>query len=287
MTGNRIWRVETPSGPAVQKLYGERSGRLRSLGKTAVERLLRRKTTSSARSRYSTERRLLALWAEAQIHVPADIGARHPELTRDDVLLLEFVDGRPMLIVLAKKRLGQAEREDLLRRFAAGWSRRHRLAVETGEAGFVQEHGTFQHVLVAGDRLVTIDLEQAFRRTRDTMPLVSKEIAAYLRSLWGGVGAETFRRDVESLVEGYDALEILAAAVNEYLHNRSRIRRWMWALDRMRNARRGRAKYVALQVLEEILRERYPDTFSRSPAGLEGAIASSATRWVRSPAARG
>ena len=36
MTGNRIWRVETPSGPAVQKLYGERAGSLRSLGKTAV-----------------------------------------------------------------------------------------------------------------------------------------------------------------------------------------------------------------------------------------------------------
>jgi hypothetical protein len=287
MTGNRIWRVETPSGPAVQKLYGERSGSLRSLGKTAVERLLRRKSTSSARSRYATERHLLALWAEAQIDVPADVGSRHPEFLRDDVLLLEFVDGRPMLIVLAEKRLAQPEREDLLRRFAAGWSRRHRLAVETGEAGFVQEHGTFQHVLVAGDRLVSIDLEQAFRRTRDTMPLVSKEIAAYLRSLWGGVDAETFRRDVESLVEGYESREFLAAAANEYLHNRSRIRRWMWALDRIRNARRGRGKYVALQVLDEILRERYPDVFSRSPAGLQGGIAPPAARRAHSPAARG
>jgi hypothetical protein len=287
MTGNRIWRVETASGPAVQKLYGERSGRPRSLGKTAVEPLLRLKTTSSARSRCSTERRLLALWAEAQIDVPADIGARHPELIRDGVLLLEFVDGRSMLIVLGEKRLAQAEREDLLRRFAAGWSRRHRLAVETREAGFVQEHGTFQHVLVAGNRLVTIDLEQAFRRTRDTMPLVSKEIAAYLRSLWGPLDAETFRRDLESLVEGYDAREILAAAVDEYLHNRSRFRRWVWALDRMHNAHRGRGKYTALQVLEEILRERYPDAFSRSPAGSAGGLASSATRWVRSPAARG
>ena len=115
MTGNRIWRVETPSGPAVQKLYGERAGSLRSLGKTLIERLLRLKSTSSARSRYRTERHLLALWAEAQINVPADIGSRHPELIRDDVLLLEFVDGRPMLIVLAEKRLAQPQRDDLLR----------------------------------------------------------------------------------------------------------------------------------------------------------------------------
>ena len=48
MTGNRIWRVETSSGPAVQKLYGERAGILRSRGKTLIERLLRLKSTSSA-----------------------------------------------------------------------------------------------------------------------------------------------------------------------------------------------------------------------------------------------
>ncbi|UCE87532.1 MAG: hypothetical protein JSU66_07405, partial [Deltaproteobacteria bacterium] len=206
---------------------------------------------------------------------------------RDDVLLLEFVDGRPMLGVLAEGRLSRSERDDLLRRFAAAWSRRHRIALETGEPGFVQEHGTFQHVLVAGERLVTIDLEQLFRRAGNSLPLVSKEIAAYLRSLWKGVDAETYRRDLEALVDGYDTREILAAAVNEYHYNRGRLRRWMWALDRMRNARRGRGKYVALQRLEELLRERHPEAFSTARVRSRTSVDAASTRSRRAPASSG
>ena len=262
--GNRIWRIDTPAGPAVQKLYRERRGHLRGLCTRVLERALRRKSSSAPRSRCETERRLLSLWAEAGIDVPAPIASGHSALHGGDQLLLEFVDGATLASLLAGAELRRLQRDELLTRFAATWCHRHRLALQTGDARFVHEHGSFQHVLVAGERLVTIDLERAFRQRR-ILPLVSKEIAGYLRSLFKRVDLETYRWDVAMLARGYGATRILAAAVNEYLHNPSRVRRWIWAADRLRHTlRRGVApKYQALEVLEQVLRDRHPEAFAK------------------------
>jgi hypothetical protein len=108
--------------------------------------------------------------------------------------------------------------------------------------------------MVSGDRLVTIDLEQAFTSRRDLVPLVAKEIVAYLRSLGKGADPDTFRADIAAIVSAYPRPELLRATVREYLDNPNPLRRWMWSIDRRRRrAGRPLGKYAALLALRAAL----------------------------------
>ena len=255
LRGNRIWIVPTPAGTVLQKLYAPHDAGPRYWVRLLLERVVRAKTPTTVAARLATERDLLAVWREAGCDVPADLTARSPELAHQRVTLLEHVRGPLLGRLLAAGRLSRDERDDLLRRFAAAWGRRHGLALDRREARLVQEHGTFLHVIVSGERLVTIDLEQAFRPRRDVLPLVAKEIVAYVRSLAKGADPDVFRGDLEALVAAYPRREILAGAVREYLDSPSPWRRIVWRLDRRfrRDRRRALGKYRALEVLRDVL----------------------------------
>ena len=94
--GNRVWRVQTPAGPVLQKFYGERGGGLRPWLSEFATSLSRTKTGTLARSRRATEARLLALWREHGCEAPADLTATHPELANERTLVLEFLEGRKL-----------------------------------------------------------------------------------------------------------------------------------------------------------------------------------------------
>lgn len=255
--GNRAWRIETPKGPAVQKLYRERGGVLAVLGRELLIRLAGGKTSQRARARRETERRLLRHWRERGFAVPADWTDDLPGFGAPDVAVYEFVEGGvPLWDLLVRPGLGEERRGEVLRRFAEEWGRRHAEAVRTADALLVQEHGSIRHVLVAGDRQVSIDLEQAYRPRADVRPLVAKEIAATLRSLWKRVGEEQYVRDLATIVDAYPDAAILRGAADEYLRARG-ARGLLWRIDRrLRNERRRRAKYGALERLDEVLRRR-------------------------------
>jgi len=255
LRGNRIWIVPTPDGTVLQKLYAPHDAGPRYWVRLLLERVVRAKTPTTVAARLATERDLLAVWCAAGCDVPADLTTRLPGLAHPRVTVLEHVHGPLLGRLLASGRLSRDERDDLLRRFAAAWGRRHGLALERRAARLVQEHGTFLHVIVSGERLVTIDLEQAFRPRRDVLPLVAKEIVAYVRSLAKGADPEVLRSDLEAIVAAYPRREILAGAVREYLDSPSPWRRIVWRLDRRfrRDRRRALGKYRALEVLRDVL----------------------------------
>lgn len=257
LDGNRSWRIETPKGPALQKLYCARGGALGGLVRELLIALARTKTSARPRARRDTERRLLHLWRARGVDVPADWTDDLPQFGAPDVAVLEFVeDAVPLWDLVVRPGLDEERRADVLRRFAAAWGRRHAEALRTGDAGLVQEHGTIRHVLVAGDRLVWIDLEQAFLAREDVSPLLAKEVAGFLRSLWKRAGEERYRLDLAEIVPAYGDPTVLRAACDEYLRPRG-ARRVLWAVDRaLRNERRRRAKYGALEALDEELRRR-------------------------------
>lgn len=259
---NRIWRMETPIGPAVQKVYRERDGRLRARVRSILSHVVARKTGVTAHERFVVERSMLHLWRDAGIDVPADLSERVGRPVRERTLLLEDVPGPTLHDVLCDPLTPPARRADLLARFAALWGARHALALSTGDVRFVQEHATFKHVLVCGPRLVTIDLEQHYLPRRDPRPLLAKEIAGYLRSLWKHVDEATYRRDLAVIAVAYPDPPLLRAAADHYLHPKRLLLRTLWALDRMRDARRARRrgrphagprKYQALALLGEAL----------------------------------
>jgi hypothetical protein len=258
--GNRIWRVETAAGPVVQKLYRRRTPWPREEIRALLTRLGGRKTSPRAAWRHSTERRLLALWSEAGLDVPRDLSADHPELTAPLGLVMEFLGGTHMLHLLKPKAgTSAAERDRLLRRFAAGWKWRHDLALSRSEPAFIQEHGSLAHVLVTGDRLVTFDLEQGYRSHGSVLPVLAKEVADTLRTLMSRGDRTTFHQDLCSIAAGYGDVDRLRAVTDYYLHNKNPLRAMLWRLDRWRERRLGRraSKYEALEALQAALRDEH------------------------------
>lgn len=253
LDGNRIWRVSTPEGTVLQKLYAERGGWLQAWGRELTTRLVGAKTSTRAAGRRATEARLLALWREAGLDVPADLSAAHPELVNERTLVLEDVPGTLLSEALADPALPAARREELLRRFAGACRARHDRALSRGEAGLIQEHGSVQHVIVSGERLVTFDLENAFRPRRELRPLLAKELASVLRSLARLGDEQRFRADLAVFVAGYGDVGRLREAARHYLQPTSLLWRVVWAVDRRHDERRDRrhGKYRVLRALRD------------------------------------
>jgi hypothetical protein len=274
LDGNRVWRVDTPAGPVLQKYYAERGSFLHAWGRELGSRLRGAKTGTRAAARRATEARLLALWREHGCAVPADLSAQHPELANERTLVLEFVEGPKLSDRLRDPALDGAPRAKLLADFAAAWGRRHRLAIERREPGLVQEHGTLEHVIVAGaagaPRFVSFDHENAFRRS-DVEAHVSKEIASVLTSLYRAqpraagerVATEAkdarFREDLRAVISGYGDPAPLWGTCERYLRPQG-----LWALvcriDRAREEKAGKraGKFRLVGLLEEVLRASNP-----------------------------
>lgn len=256
-SGNLSWRVETGRGTVLQKVYLARHGALRSALRALVVALARRKSGTSPLARWATERAVLAHWRERGFDVPRDLSGEHPGLCRPGVSVLEFVSGDVLQRLLADPRLPRAERDALLTRFAAQWSRRHRAALDTGDVLLVQEHGGFEHVMVAGGRMVTFDFEQVYRPGRAVQPLVTREIAGYLRTLKKRVADDVFVLDLRAIVAGYTDRALLRACVDSVFRNANPLRRLAFALDRSvwRRVVRGGRKYEAFALLDLLLAE--------------------------------
>jgi hypothetical protein len=241
---NRLWRVETPAGPVLQKMYGEKGGALRSAWRGWMSRVVRGATSSRAEARRRTERETLALWRGAGIDAPEDLTDRHPALGGERVAILEWIEGTPLPRALAALGADRAARDALLRRAGAGWGWRHAVASEKRDARFVQFHGGLQHLLVAGDRIVAIDVEQAYLAGGAVLPRLAREVAACVRSLAKGADPAALRADLAALAAGHPDRALLRAVVAEALRG--------GGLLRLLDPKRGRRE-PALRILEEVL----------------------------------
>ncbi len=134
LDGNRSWRIDTPRGAVLQKLYVERAGAVRGVVRDALIAVMGTKTSARAAARRATERRLLATWRAAGFDVPRDLTDEFPELGGDRVAVFEFVEGRPLYDVLAREGLAGAPRAEILLRFAADWGRRHVAALRGSDS---------------------------------------------------------------------------------------------------------------------------------------------------------
>ncbi len=201
LRGNRVWRVETARGTVVQKYYGERGPLFTRCVRELGYALRGGKSRPSGAARRATEGRLLELWRVAGFDVPRELSGEHPGLVNARTRILEWIEGRSLQAVLEEPGLPEATRRDLLQRFARTLAQRHRLALERQESGLIQEHGSLDHVLVCGERLVSFDLENAYVRRGDLRPLVAKEVAECLRSLARIDAGAHFAEDLRLFVQ--------------------------------------------------------------------------------------
>lgn len=255
--GNRVWRVTLPDGRvAIQKLYRRRRSRTKTCLRTALTALAGSKTPPGAAARRATEERMLRHWAEVGCDVPALIDPRDVGLAPGPALLMECVEGDTLLDWLRPRSwCSGAARAALLERFGATWAWRHRQALERHDPSLVQEHGSLDHVIVSGGRLVSFDLEQAFLPGRPVLPLVVKETLACLRGLAKAVDDAGFADDLAALVEGYGDRALLARIVAEGRRPASLLRRVVVAADHALEARSRKrvSKRFLLDALERAL----------------------------------
>jgi hypothetical protein len=246
--GNRLWRVETPAGPVLQKFYRAKAGRLRDAWRGVMSRVVRGASGSSPDARCRVEGELLALWREAGVDVPRDLTAEHRHLAGPRVRILEWVEGVPLSDVLAAAGSDRRSRDALLRAAGAAWGRRHAAAEDRKDPRLVQFHAGFMHLLVAEERIVAIDLEQGYLPGGPVLPRLAREVAACLRTLAKGRDDATLRADLAALAAGHPRPALLLAATGRALRGGGPLRGLVRALDRRRAE-----KERPLRMLEEIL----------------------------------
>ena len=234
-SGQAILRFDTPRGSVAVKRFGLRRGRIRLVLKQIGHWTFAGKSPAGAAGRRRTEAECLALWASHGFDVFRRIhGADLPPIAEPH-LVLEFVEGRTLYDILEDPAVVEAEKEALLARFAPEWRRRHALALERSDPRLLHEHGSFRHVFVAGDRLITFDLEIAWRRRRLTGYLVGREVAAFLRSLGRASGKDRFESRLARLVASYGDASLLRECVRRVRLSRVLLRSLVFHLEAVRD----------------------------------------------------
>jgi len=253
--GNRLWRIELTDGrAAVQKLFQRRRSALKTGLRIVFTWLSRAKTSPTATGRRVTEAQLLRLWSDKGFDVPELVAPHAAGFAAGPFVLMEYVAGPTLLAhLLADEQRVDSERDGLLVRFGADWSRRHHAALEGDDVRLLHEHGSLAHVLICDGRLVTFDLEQGFLAGRTVLPLIGKELLSTLRSLAKSVSAEVFAADLAAIVRGYDDDALLAAVVAEARHSSNIWLRTVNALDRMHEGDKRHSKARLLDALDTTL----------------------------------
>ena len=252
---NAVWKIRGPDGPAILKTYSSRRNPWQTL-LTQINHRLGGRTAYTARGRRQTEEAVLALWEESGFDVPRrlpDPDGLYLDLPH---LCLEYVEGELLSRYLADESVPPAERDAVFVRFLKIWSARHALAEERGDARLIQEHGTFEHVMRAGDRLVTFDLEVAYRRGRPVRACIVDELCGYLRSLFRLLPGPLAQHYLALVVREYPRRDYLEEVPRRLLRNPNPLARVVHFLDRRLRRKAGAwHKYrVAKLLMDELKR---------------------------------
>ncbi len=181
--GNLLYVVDGPGGKRVLKLYRRRRApwreRWRNLGQW-----MEGKRGARPDQRCGTEREGLLLWQREGFDVPACLDDDLPESVEAPALWLEYCPGPSLFALVADADASPARKSALVSRFAADLARRQARALELGEPLLSHEHPSVLHVLVHGDRLVSLDLETAYKASYDVEMALEQELAGVVRSLY-------------------------------------------------------------------------------------------------------
>jgi hypothetical protein len=210
--GNALYLDRSES--ALLKVYRPRRGSahgLRESLRSFSHQLFEGKRGTSPRERGATESLVLRLWAVHGYDVPQDNDRPPPPGVTEPTLWLEYCPAKTLDFALAVDVLEIDPARAQVARLAVDQARRHRRAIELSEPLLTMEHATIAHVLAFGDRQVTIDFENAYKRGFAVEEAVARELAGTLRSFFRRIpkrGEDLFR----TYVKAYPEREQLRAA---------------------------------------------------------------------------
>lgn len=233
--GNIIRKYEGPQGTWILKQYRRRWSRWQEFTESIVARWVLGVTGGSSRSRYEAEKRSLEVWSAEGFDVLRRIDAPLPDEIIGSALWLEYCPGRTLTKILIDESVPWSEKCALLERLGGELCRRHGRARALDEPLLVQKHGTTNHVLLFEDRMITIDLEGAYRPGFPLREALTREFSGYLRAL-----AQRLPDRVDDafrcLIASYEDRDRLRELAEWGVHGKSHYRYFTRRQDRKRRA---------------------------------------------------
>ena len=150
-------------------------------------------------------------WRQNGFDVFRPLNDLPPHTVRYPHLVFEYVSGRTLKEYFLDRDVPKAEKLRTLRRFVPEWSRRHHLAIETGNHCLIQERATFQHVFMSSsdERLIYFDFEIVYTPRHSLRGILAREIAGYLRSLYTAIPPADWETYLETIIDAYPHREFL------------------------------------------------------------------------------
>lgn len=253
-----IFLINSQHKQWVVKCYDHKRDRLQRL-LSGWENLIAGRSALDPRSRLTTEKETLKTWRQNGF----DVFQQSNDLPALSInfphLVFEYVPGRTLKEYFLDPAIGKTEKLITLKRFVPEWSRRHQLALETGNHRLIQERATFQHVFMsaADERLIYFDFEIIYTPRHSLRGILAREIAGYLRSLYTSVPPDDYAAYLETIVRAYPHREFLQYPYDYFFSHPNRLLQLVFAMDRQlpRN-RRQHSKYNIARRIQTYLKEK-------------------------------
>lgn len=209
--GNERHLDESTGTPRLLKIYRRRHSRVRESLAQLSHFAFEGKRGVSPEQRRETELQALTIWNREGFAVPRVLDAPLPP--GEVSLWLEYIRGFRLYDVTHDPLVPQSRKEELSRQLGREHGQRHARALELNEPLLLHEHATTKHVLVSGERLVTIDLEGGYAPGYSVINAIGRELAGFLRSLWPYDLDRCFDSPLTTLyIEGYGDRKLLERA---------------------------------------------------------------------------
>jgi hypothetical protein len=257
-SGNHgIFLITSPQGQWVVKCFDHKRDKLQRL-LSGWENIFTGRSALDPQSRFRTETATLKTWQDNGFDVFRQLNDLPPVAIDSPHLVFEYVSGRTLKEYFLDPEIEKADKLMTLKRFVPEWSRRHKLALETGNHQLIQEHATFQHVFIGADddRLIYFDFEIVYTSRHSLRGIIAREIAGYLRSLYAAVPPGDYAAYLDTLVRAYPDREFLQYPYDYFFSHPNLLLRFAFAVDRRspRN-RRQHSKYNIAGRIQNYLKE--------------------------------
>ncbi|MHC5065947.1 MAG: hypothetical protein ACYTG5_18455 [Planctomycetota bacterium] len=242
--GNIMYKVVEGDATYLLKLYRSRWNPLQEHFEKYFARYAHRRTSGSAIGRYESERDNLQVWTEAGFDVCRVFDKPLPEGVEPPGLWLEYCPGPTLSEFFVDPDVDEAQKTSELTRMVRGISKRHALAMATGERRLLQKHPTCNHLLLHEGRQVTIDLEGAYLPNYRMLEALTREVSGYLRSFRRGF-TERIDQAIDVFAAEYTEKELLKQIVDWGVHGASIYRRLTRLQDRSKRGAEGKTALLA------------------------------------------
>ena len=228
---NAVWKIKLNGQQAILKTYSARRGPLQTAS-SVISHMLSGRTPYTAFARCRTERENLVLWKKSGFDVPELFKHTFTPALPVHYLCMEYAEGPSLSAYLLDPKVTPDRKDSAFIGFLAQWGKRHDSAEQLCNPRLIQEHATFDHVMLSGSRFVTFDLEVSYTKPGNIRRLIAYEICGYLRSIFKKMPEDQILHFMDLLIKHYPNRFLLENIYPELWENQNALTSFIQTLDR-------------------------------------------------------